>query len=143
MNSPQTTVSIIVPVYNPGPYLHACIDSALGQTYRNIELILVDDGSTDGSSAVIDHYAASDSRVTTLRQSNRGLSAARNAGLDIAQGDFITFLDADDILYPRFIELLTEQLNAGADIAACDFTRRETEPDRRCQQPRTDIDVRP
>lgn len=127
MNSPQATVSIIVPIYNPGPYLHACIDSALGQTYRNIELILVDDGSTDGSSAVIDRYAASDSRVTTLRQSNRGLSAARNAGLDIAQGDFITFLDADDILHPRFTELLTEQLNAGADIAACDFTRRETE----------------
>lgn len=127
MNRPQATVSIIVPVYNPGPYLRACIDSALGQTYRDIELILVDDGSTDGSSAVIDRYAASDSRVTTLRQPNRGLSAARNAGLDIAQGDFITFLDADDILHPRFIELLTEQLNAGADIAACDFTRKETE----------------
>lgn len=127
MNSRQAKVSIIVPVYNPGPYLHACIDSTLGQTYSNIELILVDDGSTDGSSAVIDHYAASDSRVTTLHQSNHGLSAARNAGLDIAQGDFITFLDADDILHPRFTELLTEQMNAGADIAACDFTRTETE----------------
>lgn len=135
MSSRQAKVSIIVPIYNPGPYLRACIDSALSQTYRNIELILVDDGSTDGSSAVINRYAASDSRVTTLHQSNRGLSAARNAGLDIAQGDFITFLDADDILHHRFIELLTVQLNAGADIAACDFTRTETElTDTGCNQ---------
>ena len=127
MNSHKYKVSVIVPVYNTGAYLCGCIESALGQTCSDIELILTDDGSTDGSSAIIDRYAASDSRVKILRQTNRGLSAARNAALDIAQGDFITFLDADDMLLPRFIELLTEQLKAGADIAACDFTRTETE----------------
>lgn len=91
-------ISIIIPVYNSGRYLGRCIESILHQTYSNIELILVDDGSSDNSSEICDQYAAIDSRVKVYHTENRGVSAARNFGLDCAQGEYVAFYDSDDFL---------------------------------------------
>lgn len=113
-------ISVIVPIYNVEPYLRPCLDSVLNQTYTNLELILVDDGSTDGCAALCDEYAAKDPRVRVIHKANGGLSSARNAGLDTARGEYISFIDADDGVSPRFLELL---LSAGADIAQCGFSR--------------------
>lgn len=89
-------ISVIIPVYNVEPYLHQCVDSVLSQTYKNIEVILVDDGSPDNCPAICDQYAEADARVKVIHQKNGGLSAARNAGVQCASGDYITFLDSDD-----------------------------------------------
>lgn len=88
--------SIIVPVYNVKPYLRQCIESVLQQTYRNFELIMVDDGSTDGSGEICDEYAKEETRICVIHQENGGLSRARNTGMKLANGDFIVFLDSDD-----------------------------------------------
>lgn len=97
-------VSVIVPVYNCAGYIGKCADSILRQGIRSLELILVDDGSTDGTSRECDQIALKDDRVTVIHQKNRGVSAARNAGLDAAKGDWITFVDADDYLMPDALE---------------------------------------
>lgn len=90
-------ISVIIPVYNASSYLRQCVDSVLGQSYGNIEVILVNDGSTDDSGKICGDYALADSRVRVITQSNRGVSVARNVGLDAAQGDWIAFADADDV----------------------------------------------
>lgn len=92
------TISVIVPVYNVEPYLCRCVDSILGQTYENLEVILVDDGSPDNSGAICDAYAQKDPRVRVIHQENGGLSAARNAGIDAATGAYLAFVDSDDYL---------------------------------------------
>lgn len=97
-------VSVIIPIYNVEKYLKECIDSVLNQTYRNIEIILVDDGSSDGCGAMCDAYAEQDERVRVIHTSNKGPSAARNSGMDIATGEFITFLDSDDWLCKGAVE---------------------------------------
>lgn len=89
-------VSIIVPVYNVAPYLRQCMDSAVNQTYRNIEIICVDDGSTDGSGEILDEYAAADNRVRVIHRENQGISAARNVGFLLATGEYVMYLDSDD-----------------------------------------------
>lgn len=94
-------LSIISPVYNVASYLDRCVESILSQSYRNLELILVDDGSTDGSSAICDAWAAKDQRVVVIHQVNGGVSAARNVGLKIVKGDYLTFVDPDDFLAPE------------------------------------------
>lgn len=99
-------ISIIVPVYNVEVYLRQCLDSILSQTFTAWELILVDDGSPDGSGAICDEYAAKDSRVRVFHISNGGVSNARNVGMDAAKGDWITFIDSDDWVAPDFIEKL-------------------------------------
>ena len=111
-------VSIIVPVYNAQNYLHYCVNSILAQSYRNIEVILVDDGATDSSPAICDEYAAADPRVRVIHQPNGGIAKAQNAGLDVASGDYIAFADNDDILDRRNIELLLHALETtGADMS--------------------------
>lgn len=91
-------ISVIIPVYNPGIHLYKCIDSIVNQTYRNLEIILIDDGSTDGSGKVCDEYAEKDSRIICIHKENAGVSKARNAGLEIATGDYYYFPDSDDYI---------------------------------------------
>ena len=97
-------ISVIVPVYNVERYLRRCVGSILHQTDRNLEVLLVDDGSTDASGAICDEYAAQEERVTAVHQKNGGLSAARNAGLERAQGTYLCFVDSDDFLDSRMLE---------------------------------------
>lgn len=97
-------ISVIVPVYNVEKYIHRCVDSILSQTFRDFELILVDDGSPDNCGAICDDYAEKDSRVVVIHQQNGGLSSARNAGLDIAVGEYILFCDSDDYVSPDWCE---------------------------------------
>lgn len=99
-------VSIIVPVYNVEEYLGRCVDSILGQTYTNLEVILVDDGAKDSSGDICDAYARQDPRVRVIHKENGGLSSARNAGIDIAKGDYLEFVDSDDWIEPDAVESL-------------------------------------
>lgn len=92
----EPLLTVIVPVYNVEAYLPRCLDSLLGQTYRNLEIICVNDGSADDSAAILDEYAARDARIKVIHQDNAGVSAARNRGLDTATGEYVTFVDADD-----------------------------------------------
>lgn len=108
-------ISVIVPVYNTEKYLDQCIQSVLAQTYTNWELLLIDDGSTDSSGAICDKYAAEDNRIRVFHKENGGVSSARNLGLDNAQGEWISFVDADDILYIDAISTLYQH-SCTADI---------------------------
>lgn len=116
----DSKVSIIVPVYNTAKYLHAALDSVMKQTYGNWELLLIDDGSTDGSAAICDEYAAADSRVRVIHTENHGVSCARNTGLEKATGEWISFLDSDDEMESTAIEKLLENA-AGADVVIGNF----------------------
>ena len=97
-------LSVIVPVYNVEPYLARCLDSVLAQTERDIEVVCVDDGSTDGSHAILARYAAADGRIRVVTQENKGLSGARNSGLDVARGRYVMFVDSDDWIPPYAAE---------------------------------------
>ena len=114
-------ISIIVPVYKVEKYLNRCIDSILNQTYTNFECILVDDGSPDNCPTICDEYAKIDSRIKVIHKSNGGLSSARNAGLDICQGEYICFIDSDDWVSPLYLEKLYINLKKShAQIAICE-----------------------
>lgn len=110
-------VSVIVPVYNVGDHLRKCLESLVGQTYRNIEIILVNDGSTDDSGEIIDEFAKRDGRIKAVHKENGGVSSARNKGLSLARGDYITFVDADDIIDVKTIKLCLDSLKNNEDIA--------------------------
>ena len=112
-------ISVIVPVYKVEAYLDKCISSIAGQTYINLEIILVDDGSPDRSGGICDDWTAKDSRIRVIHQENAGGGAARNAALDAARGDLIAFVDSDDYLSPDMFAHLYELLEQGADIAEC------------------------
>lgn len=99
-------ISVIVPVYNVESYLHRCVDSILAQTYPNIEVVLVDDGSPDRCGEICDDYARKDSRVIVVHRKNGGLSAARNSGLEVCHGEYIGFVDSDDFIHPEMYEQL-------------------------------------
>ncbi|WP_153045921.1 glycosyltransferase family 2 protein, partial [Streptococcus suis] len=94
----QSLISVIVPVYNVKPYLARCLDSLLKQTHTNFELLLVNDGSKDGSAFILEEYAKKDSRIRVIHQENMGVSAARNRAIDEAKGSYITFIDSDDFV---------------------------------------------
>ena len=118
---PKKIISVIVPVYNTEQYLERCLQSVLQQTYPHVELICVNDGSTDGSAEILAHAAAADARVKVLTQTNQGQSAARNAALREATGDYVFFVDADDFIHPQMLEiLLTAAQKSGAPVAATD-----------------------
>ena len=113
-------ISVIVPVYKVEAYLHRCVDSVLKQTYRELELILVDDGSPDGCPGICDAYEAADNRVRVVHKANGGLSDARNAGMRIAQGEYIAFVDSDDWVAQDYLETMLEALRrSGSDICEC------------------------
>ena len=104
--STNPLISVIVPVYNVEKYLGKCVDSILAQTYENLEIILVEDGTKDNSGAICDAYAAKDSRIRVIHKENGGLSSARNAGMDIARGEYFGFVDSDDWIEPKMYETL-------------------------------------
>ena len=106
-------ISVIVPVYNVERYLEATLDSILDSSYKDLELILIDDGSSDGSGGICDRYAQSHQRIRVIHQANAGVSAARNAGLALATGDYISFVDADDIVHPRMFSILLSAIENG------------------------------
>lgn len=115
-------ISIIVPVYRVEPYLEKCLESLRSQTYRNLEIILVDDGSPDNCGAICDRYAREDSRFRVFHTENGGLSAARNVGLRAASGDYIGFVDSDDWTEPEMYEKLHNAIiQTGADVSCCCF----------------------
>ena len=116
-------ITVIVPVYNTAKFLRRCVESIFAQTYDNLEIILVDDGSTDDAPGICDDLASQDPRVRVVHQENRGLSGARNTGLDLASSDHIMFLDSDDEMLPAMVETLWYIMQkTGADITQCDFT---------------------
>ncbi|MBQ3163642.1 MAG: glycosyltransferase [Lachnospiraceae bacterium] len=120
-------VSVIVPVYQVREYLMECVQSIQEQTYTELEIILVDDGSTDGSEEICDKCVINDKRISVIHQKNQGLSVARNNGLRHAKGRLIAFVDADDVVDERYIEVLYEILaKYEADIAVCDYVRFRT-----------------
>jgi len=117
-------VSIIVPVYNVENYLARCIDSILKQSYNNLQIILVDDGSIDKSAVICDKYADRDSRILVIHKTNGGVSEARNIGIDNAKGDYICFIDSDDFVCETYVEdLLSVALKYNADISMCLFEK--------------------
>ena len=103
-------ISIIIPIYNVEKYLPVCLDSILAQTYKNLEIILVDDGSPDGSGTICDEYASRDSRFVVVHQKNGGVSVARNTGLDHATGDYIGIVDPDDWIEPNMYEVMMNNI---------------------------------
>ena len=121
MNNDMTPlVSVIVPVYNVEKYLECCLDSIVGQTYQNLEIILVNDGSTDRSGEICRQYAQNDSRIRLFTQVNQGQSVARNAGLDNMGGEYVVFVDSDDYISRRFVEILMDGLKKyGVLISQC------------------------
>lgn len=118
----ESLISIIVPVYNVGEYVAKCIESIVNQTYTNLEIIIVNDGSTDNSGAICERYAEKDDRIIIIHQENQGLSMARNNGIDIATGEYIGFIDSDDWIEPDMFETLyTVAVENDADISMCNF----------------------
>lgn len=115
-------ISVIIPAYNIEQYIERCLESVCGQTYSRLEIIVIDDGSSDGTGNIIDELARKDSRIVTIHKENGGVSAARNTGLDIAKGDYIGFVDGDDIIESDMYELLLRNaLKYQADISHCGY----------------------
>ena len=126
-NCMEPLVSVIVPVYNVLPYLREALDSVINQTYKNLEILIVDDGSTDGSGEVCDEYL-SDPRVIVIHQENKGLSGARNTALDRMTGEYVAFLDSDDAFMPEMIKtMLDALLHSQTDTVMCGYNEYTTE----------------
>lgn len=120
----EELISIIIPVYKVEKYLSRCIESVMAQTYSNIEIILIDDGSPDKCPEICDNYADKDLRIKVVHKKNGGLSDARNAGITLAEGKYISFLDSDDYVHPRmYQELLHILKKEGADVSFCNLNR--------------------
>lgn len=118
MNNPK--ISVIIPVYNVEPYLNRCLDSVVGQTYQNLEIILIDDGSPDDCGAICDKYAAEDDRIQVIHKENGGVSSARNVGLELASGEWVGFVDSDDYIdSDQYEYLLGLALRYDAEIVQC------------------------
>lgn len=116
----EPLVSVVVPVYNIKKYLNRCIDSIIVQDYKKLQIIIVDDGSTDGSEEICDNYKNKDNRITVIHQKNGGLSKARNIGIEIATGEYITFIDSDDFVHPCYISFLVkEKLESKSQLVQC------------------------
>lgn len=115
-------ISVIIPIYNVSEYLERCVKSVQRQSYKNLEIVLVDDGSTDGSGAICDDLERSDSRIKVVHQLNLGVATARNTGLDASSGEYISFVDSDDYVHPDFIKYLYSKLiENDCEISICSF----------------------
>ena len=118
----ESLISVIVPIYKVEPYLKRCVDSIRAQSYSKLEILLVDDGSTDTCPEICDEYASIDNRIQVIHKKNAGVSAARNAGLHIASGEYIAFVDADDWIEPDMIKVLvTAMISREAQLVSCDL----------------------
>ena len=119
----EELISVIIPVYNTAEYLPRCLESVLNNTYRNLEVICINDGSKDNSIEVLNAYAQKDSRIRVIDQENAGVSAARNRGLDEVVGEYIAFVDSDDWIHRQYFEvLLASARDHDAQIAICNYT---------------------
>lgn len=128
MNNPL--VSVIVPIYNVEVYLRRCLDSVLRQTYRNIEIVLVDDGSPDRCPEICDEYAKNDNRIKVIHQKNGGLAHARNVGIANSKGEYISFIDSDDFVSEKYVEILYYGIEKNnADVSIASFQRFEKDSD--------------
>lgn len=117
-------VSVIVPIYNAEKYLSKCIESILTQTYKKLEILLIDDGSSDKSGEICDRYAAADSRIKVVHRENKGVAYTRNEGLDMASGEYITFVDSDDYIHPCMYECMLKSMHKhNAQIVTCGYKR--------------------
>ena len=117
-------ISIIVPVYKVEKYLDRCVESILAQTFSDFEVILIDDGSPDDCPVMCDEWAKNDARIRVIHQSNHGQAAARNRALDVAEGNYICFIDSDDYVHPKFLEILYNNLiSSNADVSVCSYKR--------------------
>lgn len=118
----EALISVIVPVYNVEKYLARCLQSIINGTYQSLEIICVNDGSTDRTADILARFQSEDARVVAVSKENGGVSSARNVGLSIAKGDFVAFVDSDDYIHPQYFELLMDaQKVTSADIVACDY----------------------
>lgn len=135
MNTTKALISIIIPAYNVERYMGKCLDSVCRQTYRNIEIIVIDDGSTDCTGAICDEFAAKDARIKVLHCEKSGVGAARNRGLDCATGEYIGFVDSDDWAEPEMFETLYNlHVGKDVDISICSFFREK----KGCSKPLVD-----
>lgn len=118
----EPLISVIIPVYNVEKYLNKCITSVVEQTYKNLEIIIVDDGSTDQSPEICDEWEKRDGRIQVVHSSNGGAGKARNTALDMATGDYVTFVDSDDYIAPQMYQVLLEQFYDGIGIVECNYS---------------------
>ncbi len=134
-------VSVLVPIYNVEDYLPRCIDSILNQSYRDLEILLVDDGSKDKCGEICEEYKLKDDRIKVVHKPNGGLSDARNVGIEVATGEYYVFIDSDDYVHPQMIEKLLEAcVKTGSDIAICGF-RSVTEDEINDMEPIDDVPI--
>ena len=118
----EKLVSVIIPAYNIEDYIGRCLDSIISQTYKNLEIIVVDDGSRDYTGEILDNYAKKDRRIKVIHKENGGVSSARNKGIEVAEGDYIGFIDGDDLIEPEMYKILVDLLEEeNADIAHCGY----------------------
>lgn len=122
----QKKISVIVPAYNMEKYIERCLDSLIGQTYHNLEIIVVDDGSNDQTGILCDRYAKKDPRILVVHQENQGVSQARNVGLSRATGDYIGFMDSDDYIDPNMYQSMQSRMTDDIDVVACNFLEGES-----------------
>ena len=128
-------ISVIIPVYNVSEYLIDCLSSVVGQTYRNLEIIIINDGSTDASLSVCNVYKEKDNRIRIISQESKGIAVARNVGIEASSADYIMFVDGDDYIHRNMIEILYENMKIfNADISLADYTKDSELP--------TDIDTK-
>lgn len=118
----QKLISVVIPVYNVEKYIRESLDSIINQTYKNLQIILIDDGSTDSSGSICDEYAASDDRITVIHQKNAGAGAAKNTGLDLIQGEYFSIIDSDDYIELNMYEKMVCYMeNYRVDVVQCLF----------------------
>ncbi len=118
------TVSVIIPCYNLGGRIGRCLDSVLAQEYKDLEIIVIDDGSTDGSGGICDSYAGKDARIRVIHQENAGLGPARNTGIEASAGEILAFVDGDDWIFPGMIRVMAEAMEkSGADMSVCRYSQ--------------------